>query len=82
MLCYVVYAAVSTSEGPYEADFVVLAAGLGIPGLAEKLGSKVPLADQPATLTVLTQPMPRLLHHIIVTGGSGRSCHMFLHSEL
>lgn len=45
-----------------------MAAGLGTPPLVEKLGVGVPLRDKEGTLTVLTQPMPRLLQHIVVTG--------------
>jgi glycine/D-amino acid oxidase-like deaminating enzyme len=61
---------VVTSSGRHEADVVILAAGLGVPGLAQGLGSRgsVPLIDKPGTLTILTQPMPRFLDHILVTG--------------
>lgn len=61
-------AAVQTAGGSVDIDFVVLAAGLGTPKLAEQLGSRVTLADKPGTLTVLTQPMSRVLQHIVVTG--------------
>lgn len=61
-------AGVSTSQGQHDADVVVLAAGLNTAKLAEQLGAKIPLADKPGTLTILTQPMPKFLQHIIVTG--------------
>jgi len=67
-------AGVVTNGGRHEADVVVLAAGLGVPGLAAQVGAKVPLMDKPGTLTILTQPMPHFLDHILVTGGSPPIC--------
>ena len=59
---------VVTSSGEHAVDTVILAAGLGIPALVEKLGATVLLSDRPGTLTVLTQPLPKILNHIIVNG--------------
>ena len=61
-------AGVSTSRGEHKVDVVVLAAGLNTAELAKKLGAEIPLADKPGTLTILTQPMPHFLQHIVVTG--------------
>lgn len=60
----------STSQGDHDADVVILAAGLNTSKLAKKLGGDIRLADKPGTLTILTQPMPKFLNHIIVTGKS------------
>ena len=67
----------STSAGQYEADVVVLAAGLNVPKLAKELGGNVSLSDKPGTLTILTQPMPKFLNHIIVTGLPMTSLQLF-----
>ena len=58
----------TTASGQYEADYVVLAAGRGIPPLAAQAGVEVPLADKPPTLNVYTEPAPRMLHHILLSG--------------
>ena len=68
MLTQSCQAGVTTSRGQYEADYVVLAAGRGIPQLAAQAGVQVPLADKPATLNVYTEPAPRMLHHILLSG--------------
>ena len=59
----------ATAQGTWPADFVVLAAGLGAPALAEPLGAVVPLTQKPGTVNILTQPSSqRLLNRILVTG--------------
>jgi hypothetical protein len=49
------------------ADVVVLAAGVGVPSLAEQVGGfKVPLLHKPAAI-LMTQPLdPGLLQHMII----------------
>ena len=61
-------AGVATAQGTFPADFVVLAAGLGAPALAEPLGAVVPLTHKPGTVNILTPPYKRLLNRILVTG--------------
>ena len=56
-----------TSKGSFKADVVVLAAGCGIPALAEPLGLSVPLIARPSTVVVITKPLKPLLTHKIVT---------------
>ena len=67
-LVFLIYVGVLTRKQEHSADVVVLAAGLNVPKLAEHLKGKVPLSEKPGTLTILTQPMPKFLNHIIVTG--------------
>lgn len=62
------YVGVQTNRKEHKADVVILAAGLNVPKLAKHLNVEVPLSDKPGTLTILTQPMPRFLDHIVVTG--------------
>ena len=63
-----VRAGVSTASGDFPADFVVLAAGLGAPELAESVDAAVPLTYKPGTVNILTPPTSKLLNHIVVTG--------------
>ena len=63
-------AGVATDQGDYPAEFVVLAAGLGAPALAEPLGAEVPLTHKPGTVNILTPPSKQLLSRILVTGGA------------
>jgi glycine/D-amino acid oxidase-like deaminating enzyme len=54
---------VQTSEGPFAADVVVLAAGVDSSALAMKLSMKIPLVPSPGVL-VHTPPLPSLLERV------------------
>lgn len=58
----------TTSEGPLEADAVVIAAGVGTPALAAKAGLNVPLRDAPGVLAH-TAPGDRLLNRVVMAPG-------------
>lgn len=66
---------VMTSKGSFKADVVVLAAGCGIPTLAEQLWLLVPLIARPSTVVVITKPLKPLLTHMIVTGIFNKHSH-------
>lgn len=56
----------STAEGDFSADRVVLAAGTGTPELLAPLGLSLPMLHRPAVL-LRTQALPPVLNHILVT---------------
>ncbi len=55
-----------TEAGPMKADQIVVAAGTGSPALLEPLGVALPMLRRPGLL-VMTQPVPPVLAHILVT---------------
>ena len=57
--------AIQTSHGPMEADFVVLAAGTGIPVLAKRVEMTVPLIESPGVLAH-TKPQGKLLGRVVI----------------
>ena len=66
----------STSAGDFPADFVVLAAGLGAPELAQSVGADVPLMHKPGTVNFVLRAPPdkKLLRKIVVTGAALLPC--------
>jgi glycine/D-amino acid oxidase-like deaminating enzyme len=60
--------AVHTSQGPIEADTIVLACGVNSPQLAQPAGVKVPLKDAPGVL-VHTTPQPQVIDRIVQAPG-------------
>lgn len=59
---------VETNAGAFEADAVVLAAGTATNRLLAPLGVALPMLDRPG-LTLSTDPMPPLIHHVIASDG-------------
>jgi glycine/D-amino acid oxidase-like deaminating enzyme len=59
---------VDTSAGAIDADFCVLAAGVGSPGLCARVGVALPMRSSPGLL-VQTKPAPPLLRHVIEAPG-------------
>lgn len=60
-----IVAAVETSQGRFEADEIVIAAGAGSPALLAAVGVVLPM-DAPAGLLVHSRPYRRLLNGIII----------------
>jgi glycine/D-amino acid oxidase-like deaminating enzyme len=66
---------VETTKGKMEADYVVLAAGNAIPGLASMAGLIVPLKESKGILAHST-PQPRILDRIIMPPGCDAKQHL------
>ena len=56
---------IHTSQGPMQADTLVLACGVGSPALARTAGVNIPLKESPGVL-VHTNPQPHLLDAVVV----------------
>jgi glycine/D-amino acid oxidase-like deaminating enzyme len=57
--------AILTTRGKMEADYYVLAAGVGSMSLAQQAGVQVPLIEKPGILAH-SKPMPRILDRVLV----------------
>jgi glycine/D-amino acid oxidase-like deaminating enzyme len=60
---------VNTTQGPIEADFVVLASGVDTPRLARMLEFNVPLKESPGVLAH-SKPLPQILDRVALAPGA------------
>ena len=59
---------VVTAQGTVPADRVIVAAGIGSPGLLRTVGISLPMLDRPGVI-MRTAPVPPLLSHILAAPG-------------
>ncbi|MDH3692925.1 MAG: FAD-binding oxidoreductase, partial [Gammaproteobacteria bacterium] len=59
---------VLTRQGHFEADYVVLAAGVDTPTLASELGVDIPLVDSPGLL-IHTKPVRPIINRLVLSPG-------------
>ncbi len=60
---------VATTQGDFELDVLVIAAGVDTPKLAAMAGLKVPLVESPGVLAH-TKPAERLIHRVVLSPGA------------